>query len=72
MGYTVLMLKDEEKDHQLLKHNRELLKPLIPQFRGEGGIKRLARELCLLLPAPWMLWTAPWKSSTHSQPRMRS
>ncbi len=35
VGYTALMSQDEEKALQLLQHNRELLKPLIRQFRGE-------------------------------------
>lgn len=35
VGYTALMSKDEEKALQILKKNRELLKPIIRQFRGE-------------------------------------
>ncbi|MCH7498195.1 MAG: tetratricopeptide repeat protein, partial [Candidatus Marinimicrobia bacterium] len=35
VGYTALMSKDEAKALQLLQHNRELLKPIIRQFRGE-------------------------------------
>jgi len=34
-GYTALMSHDEEKALQLLQKNRELLKPIIEQFRGE-------------------------------------
>jgi len=34
-GYTALMSQDEEKALQLLQKNRELLKPIIRQFRGE-------------------------------------
>ena len=35
VGYTALMSLDEQKALELLKTNRELLKPLIKEFRGE-------------------------------------
>ena len=35
VGYTALMSQDEQKALELLKTNRELLKPIIKEFRGE-------------------------------------
>lgn len=35
VGYTALMSQDERKALELLKTNRELLKPIVKEFRGE-------------------------------------
>jgi class 3 adenylate cyclase len=34
VGYTALMGKDEQKAFELLRKNREILKPLIKQYHG--------------------------------------
>ena len=48
VGYTALMSKDEAKTLQLLQRSRELLKPIIRQFRGEWLKEMGGRNLVLI------------------------